>query len=199
MTKLNLSENELAQRWGISPKTLQRWRSENRGPSYLKLSKRVTYPVEDILAFEHKQKKVRQNSHSLSVVQRDTPPNCDTGQTLVNSAPPPSMGTGFISCDDAISATRLPSYFFTNKEVRNQLEIPHYQVGKLVRFKLDELRQWEISRACHAFGISSKPAPSADQNDESLNPKVKIGLHEALRRLNNETSSKPLYGAQAAI
>ena len=47
MTKLNLTETELAQRWGISPKTLQRWRSENRGPSYLKLSKRVTYPVED--------------------------------------------------------------------------------------------------------------------------------------------------------
>jgi DNA-binding XRE family transcriptional regulator len=48
MTKLNLTETELAQRWGISPKTLQRWRSENLGPSYLKLSKRVTYPVEDI-------------------------------------------------------------------------------------------------------------------------------------------------------
>ena len=36
-----LNENELAQRWGISPKTLQRWRSEGRGPKYLKLSKRV--------------------------------------------------------------------------------------------------------------------------------------------------------------
>jgi transposase-like protein len=30
-----LNENELAQRWGISPKTLQRWRSEGRGPRYL--------------------------------------------------------------------------------------------------------------------------------------------------------------------
>lgn len=48
-----LNENELAQRWGISPKTLQRWRSEGRGPRYLKLSKRVSYPLEAILAFEH--------------------------------------------------------------------------------------------------------------------------------------------------
>jgi hypothetical protein len=32
-----LNENELAQRWGVSPKTLQRWRSEGRGPRYLKL------------------------------------------------------------------------------------------------------------------------------------------------------------------
>ncbi|AOK05701.1 helix-turn-helix domain-containing protein [Burkholderia sp. AU28942] len=47
-----LSENELAQRWGISPKTLQRWRSEGRGPKYLKLSKRVSYPLDAILEFE---------------------------------------------------------------------------------------------------------------------------------------------------
>ena len=47
-----LNENELAQRWGVSPKTLQRWRSEGRGPRYLKLSKRVSYPFESIIDFE---------------------------------------------------------------------------------------------------------------------------------------------------
>jgi transposase-like protein len=39
MEKYVLSENELAERWGVNPKTLQRWRSEGRGPHYLKLSK----------------------------------------------------------------------------------------------------------------------------------------------------------------
>ena len=48
-----LNENELAQRWGVSPKTLQRWRSEGRGPRYLNLSKRVSYPLEAILDFEY--------------------------------------------------------------------------------------------------------------------------------------------------
>ncbi len=48
-----LSEMELAQRWGVSPKTLQRWRTEGRGPHYLKLSKRVTYPLEVVTAYEH--------------------------------------------------------------------------------------------------------------------------------------------------
>lgn len=48
-----LNENELAQRWGLSPKTLQRWRSEGRGPRYLKLSKRVSYPIDSVLEFEH--------------------------------------------------------------------------------------------------------------------------------------------------
>ena len=43
-----LNENELAQRWGVSPKTLQRRRSEDRGPRYPKLSKRVSYlPLAD--------------------------------------------------------------------------------------------------------------------------------------------------------
>ena len=47
-----LNENELAQRWGLSPKTLQRWRSDGRGPRYLKLSKRVSYPLESVIEFE---------------------------------------------------------------------------------------------------------------------------------------------------
>ena len=47
-----LNENELAQRWGLSPKTLQRWRSEGRGPRYLKMSKRVSYPLESVIEFE---------------------------------------------------------------------------------------------------------------------------------------------------
>jgi predicted DNA-binding transcriptional regulator AlpA len=47
-----LNENELAQRWGLSPKTLQRWRSEGRGPRYLKLSKRVSYPLDSVFEFE---------------------------------------------------------------------------------------------------------------------------------------------------
>ena len=39
--KIALNENELATRWGISPKTLQRWRCEGRGPKYFKLSTSV--------------------------------------------------------------------------------------------------------------------------------------------------------------
>ena len=47
-----LSETELAHRWGVSPKTLQRWRTEGRGPQYLKLSKRVTYPIDAVTEYE---------------------------------------------------------------------------------------------------------------------------------------------------
>jgi predicted DNA-binding transcriptional regulator AlpA len=52
MQQIAINENELATRWGVSPKTLQRWRSEGRGPRYLKLSKRVTYPLDEIFLLE---------------------------------------------------------------------------------------------------------------------------------------------------
>ena len=50
------TETELAQRWAISPKTLERWRCENRGPRYIKLSKAVRYRLADILDYEQAQR-----------------------------------------------------------------------------------------------------------------------------------------------
>lgn len=50
--KVVLTEADLASRWGMSPKTLQRWRTEGRGPHYLKLGKRVSYPLKAVIAFE---------------------------------------------------------------------------------------------------------------------------------------------------
>lgn len=41
-----LSELELANRWGLSPKTLQRWRGLGRGPLFAKFSKKVGYPID---------------------------------------------------------------------------------------------------------------------------------------------------------
>lgn len=48
-----LTEADLASRWAMSPKTLQRWRMEGRGPHYLKLGKRVSYPLNAVIAFEN--------------------------------------------------------------------------------------------------------------------------------------------------
>ena len=48
-----LREVDLASRWGMSPKTLQGWRMEGRGPHDLKLGKRVNYPLNAMIAFEN--------------------------------------------------------------------------------------------------------------------------------------------------
>ncbi len=41
-----ISELELANRWNLSPKTLQRWRGIGRGPLFAKFSKKVGYPLD---------------------------------------------------------------------------------------------------------------------------------------------------------
>ena len=51
-TEPAFTETELAHRWNVSIKTLQRWRSEERGPPYIKLSKAVRYPVDEIVTYE---------------------------------------------------------------------------------------------------------------------------------------------------
>lgn len=43
---------ELAFRWRISPRTLERWRCTKTGPIFLKIGGRVVYRLEDVEAFE---------------------------------------------------------------------------------------------------------------------------------------------------
>lgn len=52
--RLALNEHELAARWGLSVKTLRRWRQEQLGPVFCKLGARVTYLIPEIEAFERR-------------------------------------------------------------------------------------------------------------------------------------------------
>lgn len=47
-----MTQKELADRWTISHRTLERWRWAGEGPVYMKLGGRVVYRVSDIEAFE---------------------------------------------------------------------------------------------------------------------------------------------------
>ncbi len=48
----HLDQNGLAERWLISPRTLEQWRWQGRGPQFLKIGGRVVYRLSDIEAFE---------------------------------------------------------------------------------------------------------------------------------------------------
>jgi hypothetical protein len=49
----SLTEDELAERWHLSPRTLQRWRCEKSGPAFFRLgNRRVRYHLADILSYE---------------------------------------------------------------------------------------------------------------------------------------------------
>ncbi len=51
----HLRQIELADRWKISPRTLERWRWIGAGPPYLKIGGRVLYRMEDIERHEAEQ------------------------------------------------------------------------------------------------------------------------------------------------
>lgn len=55
MREICLSQIDLAARWRISPRTLERWRWTGEGPSVMKLGGRVIYRLEDVLAFENQE------------------------------------------------------------------------------------------------------------------------------------------------
>jgi hypothetical protein len=48
----HLSQRDLAQRWHLSPRTLENLRWQKKGPTYLKVGGRVIYRVEDVEAYE---------------------------------------------------------------------------------------------------------------------------------------------------
>jgi hypothetical protein len=48
----HLDQKTLAERWLISPRTLDQWRWQGRGPRFLKIGGRVVYRLSDIEAFE---------------------------------------------------------------------------------------------------------------------------------------------------
>ncbi len=200
MTKLNMSENELAQKWGVSPKTLQRWRSEGRGPRYLKLSKRVIYPIEEIQKFEShslyastserardvavcrdsaldEAKEVSaatglpinrrsfESKNAYAVVQPTS--NLVKGSSVQvdsKSAMVAQSGSGLITYSEAARATQFPKYYFTNAAKRAEMKIPHYHVGGLVRYKLDEIVEWERLQIQRCGGTLVDPILAIFQN-----------------------------------
>lgn len=47
-----LTQPELARRWRLSGRTLEKWRWTKQGPAHVKLGGRVVYRLDDVEAFE---------------------------------------------------------------------------------------------------------------------------------------------------
>ena len=48
----HLDQTALARRWGVSPRTLERWRAQGRGPRFCKIGRKVSYPPHEVEAYE---------------------------------------------------------------------------------------------------------------------------------------------------
>ena len=56
MTEQFLTQTRLADRWKISPRTLERWRWKGEGPEFVKIGGRVVYRLDDIEAYESRRR-----------------------------------------------------------------------------------------------------------------------------------------------
>jgi len=53
----HLTQGELANRWRISVRTLERWRWLKTGPAYLRIGGRIIYLLADVQKFETDQRR----------------------------------------------------------------------------------------------------------------------------------------------
>ena len=56
------------------------------------------------------------------------------------------FGERLVDAIEAAHCLNLPMYLLTHPKERARLGIPHYRVGKLVRFKLHELETWMLAQ-----------------------------------------------------
>ena len=59
MAVRHLNQDELAERWNLSARTLERWRWLKKGPPFLKVGGRVVYRLEDVESYEARQLRQR--------------------------------------------------------------------------------------------------------------------------------------------
>ena len=116
---------------------MQRWRSEGRGLRYLKLSKRVVYPLAEIRTFES-------NALYASTSER------------AGVAASPS-NSNLLTAKEVAAATSLPTYMFSNKRIREAVGMPCVHINSSVRFDLEKIMAWARRR-------SAKSDESEDSN-----------------------------------
>jgi hypothetical protein len=63
-----------------------------------------------------------------------------------NTALDQVLGERLIDTRQAALVFNLPSYWLSQAKERQQRRIPHYRVGKLVRFKANELEAWIVAQ-----------------------------------------------------
>lgn len=53
MNDTHLTQQQLGQRWSLSPRMLERWRWEGFGPRHMKIGGRILYRLVDIHTYEN--------------------------------------------------------------------------------------------------------------------------------------------------
>jgi hypothetical protein len=73
-TTTHFDQQQLADRWSLSPKTMERWRVLGTGPKYIRLPGKVIYRLCDIEAYENECLVL--STAELRKLTRDNPNTC---------------------------------------------------------------------------------------------------------------------------
>lgn len=159
-----LDETQLSARWNLSPKTLQRWRSEGIGPPAWHLNKSVRYLLMEVDAFERKAR-VTWKSTAGRHLSESSPTAREESIEQMMQKQPKRRDQVFYSAKDVVDITGLPGYWIHQNQERLRLGIPFYRIanGDVIRFSIEEIFHWEIHhlRPCRypAKGTTDWPHP----------------------------------------
>ena len=64
----------------------------------------------------------------------------------VNCEPEQFNHPNFLTAREIAAKIDIPLYLLTHPGERKKIGLPHYRVGKMVRFKLDEILDWARQR-----------------------------------------------------
>ena len=140
------NERQLAQRWKLSLKTLQRWRSEGIGPVFVKMRSSVFYPIGEIILFEHSRR--RRSTYESENDLFDVLPN------------------DLIDALEASAKTGMPLLWFRSPTVRREMGIPHLRTLRKIRFSTSELMMWANKFAQAERALGRGPNQGVNHHDD---------------------------------
>ena len=157
-----LDENQLSSRWNLSPKTLQKWRSEGIGPPAWHLNRSVRYLLMEVEAFERKAR-VTWKSPTGRPLSKSSPTAREDAIEQMMQKRPERRDRVFYSAKDVVDITGLPGYWIHHNQERLRLGIPFYRIanGDVIRFSIEELFLWEMRylRPCRYPAKGNADAP----------------------------------------
>jgi len=140
-----LDETQLSSRWNLSPKTLQKWRSEGIGPPAWHLNRSIRYLLMEVEAFERKAQ-VTWRSNAARSLSESSPTAREDAIEQVMQQRPARRDQVLYSAKDTVAITGLPGYWISQSKERLRLGIPCYRIanGDVIRFSIEELFRWEV-------------------------------------------------------
>ncbi len=140
-----LSETDLCSRWNLSPKTLQRWRSEGIGPPAWHIGKSVRYLLMEVAAFERKARVTWKSSTGRALSESSPTAREDAIEQMMQQRSG-RRDQIFYSGKETAGITGLPISWLQQNQGRQRLGIPFYRLanGDVIRFSIEEVFRWEV-------------------------------------------------------